>query len=182
MGKFLKRLFITLIVLLLIAGGAAWWFLSYIAPDKPLDLNYNPIDVRQKAVDMVKRLKPELVLSEEEVNDLIKKNIDRDVAENVRLDGAQFRLKGDRLVADLNITYRDRIPAQIQAEYRLEWQNPNLALRPQSLKMKGIELPLSMLETIVVPLDLPTGDMVSVDDVKFEEKQVKVLFDIKLPF
>ncbi|RJE84249.1 hypothetical protein D3P07_23040 [Paenibacillus sp. 1011MAR3C5] len=182
MGKFLKRLFITLIVMLLIIGGAAWWFLSYISPDKPLNLNYNPIDVRQKAVDMVKRLKPELVLSEAEVNDLIKKHIDRDVAEGVELDGAEFELNGDRLIADLNITYKDRIPAHIRAEYRLEWQNPNLALRPQSLTMKGIQLPLRMLETIVVPLDLPTGDMVTVDDVKFEEKQVKVLFQIKLPF
>lgn len=182
MGKFLKRLLIVLIVLLLLIGGAAWWFLSYIAPDRPLHMNYNPIDVRQKAVDMVKRLKPELVLSEAEVNDLIKKHMDVDAFENVRVDGAQFELDGNRLLADLNITYLERIPAQIRAEYRLEWQNPNLALYPQSLSMKGIQLPLNMLETIVVPLDLPTGEMVKVQDVKFVDKQIKVLFDIKLPF
>jgi len=121
-------------------------------------------------------------LSEAEVNDLIKKHMDPDAFENVRIEGAQFELNGNRLLADLNIIYRDRIPAQIRAEYRLEWQNPNLALPPQALSMKGVQLPLSMLETIVVPLDLPTGDMVKVQDVRFEDKEIKILFDIKLPF
>ncbi|REK74409.1 hypothetical protein [Paenibacillus paeoniae] len=182
MGKFFKRLFITLIVLLVLIGGAAWWLLSYIKPEQSLHLNYSPIDVRQKAVDMVKRLKPELVLSEKEVNDLIKKHLDPDISEDVRVDGAQFMLEENKLLADLNITYGDRIPAQIRAEYRLEWQNPNLVLRPQSLSIKGFQLPLKMLETVIVPLDLPTGDMVTVQDVKFESKQIKVLFNIKLPF
>lgn len=182
MGRVFKRLFITLVVLIVLAGGVVWWLLSYIAPDKQLDLNYSSIDVKQKALDMAKRLEPELILTETDINDLIKKHLERDVAENVRLDGAQFQLNGDRLIADLNVTYMDSIPAQVQAEYRMEWQEPNITLRPQSLSVKGIELPIDLLDTIIVPLDLPTGDLVSVQDVRFESKQVKVLFKINMPY
>lgn len=182
MARVAKRLFITLIVLLILFAGAAWWLLSYIAPDKPLDLNYQSIDVKQKALDMAKQLKPELVLTEAEVNDLIKKYLKPDIAEDVRVDGAQFHLENDRLLADLNVTYRKQIRAQVQAEYRLEWQEPNLALRPQALSIKGIGLPINMLETVTVPLDLPTGEMITVQNVEFENERIIVRFKLSLPF
>jgi hypothetical protein len=182
MGKVFKRLFITLGVLIVLVGGAVWWLLSYIAPDKQLDLNYSSIDLKEKAMDMARRLEPELILTESDVNNLIKKHLHPDVADGVRLDGAQFHLSGDRLIADLNVTYRERISAQLQAEYRMEWQEPNLTLRPQSLSVKGIELPIDLLDTIIVPLDLQSGELVFVQDVRFESKQVKVLFKINMPF
>lgn len=182
MGKALKRLFLMLVILLVLAAGAAWWLLSYIAPDDKLDLSYQNIDVRQKATDMVKQLKPELVLTEADVNNLIKKNLDPRVNEHVVVDGAKFDLEGDRLIANMNITYRDRVPMAVRAEYRLEWQDPSLALRPQSLTMKGIDLPLDMLETIVVDLDLPTGDLIQVEEVRFQGETVIVLFKLSMPF
>lgn len=181
MGKLFKRLFVTLVVLIVIAGGAAWWLLSYIAPDKQLDLNYSPIDVRAKVLDMAKRLEPELILTESDVNDLIKKHIHTDIAENVQLDGAEFHLNGELLVADLNVTYQESIRAQLKAEYRLEWQEPNLVLRPQSLSVKDIKLPIDLLETITVPLELPTVDMIVLDDVEFETGQIRVFFKLNMP-
>lgn len=182
MGKFLKRLFVTLVILAVLAGGALWWLLSYIAPERELDMKYDVIDVRAKAMDMVKQLKPELVLTERDINYLIKMNLPRDIADNVMLEGADFQLEGDRLLAELNVTYMNRVPAQVMAEYRMEWQRTELALRPQLLRVKSFDLPLSMLETIVVPLDLPTGDMVRVEDISFEADQIKVLFKLSLPF
>ncbi|GKU77965.1 hypothetical protein [Paenibacillus sp. L3-i20] len=182
MGKVFKRLFITLIVLIVIIVGAGWWLLSYIAPDKQLDMAYESIDVRAKAVAMAKRLKPELVLTEPEVNDLIKSHLDPNVAKDVRIDGADFNLEENKLLADLNITYKERIPAQVKAEYRLEWQEPNLVLIPETLAMKGIDLPLSMLEAITIPLDLPTGELVTVQNVKFEVDQIRILFKLNFSF
>lgn len=182
MGKALKRLFLAIVILLVLATGAAWWLLSYIAPDEELDLSYQNIDVRQKATDMVKQLKPELVLTEADVNNLIKKNMDPSINEHVVVDGANFDLAGDRLIANMNITYRDRVPMAVRAEYVLEWQEPTLALRPQSLTMKGIELPLDMLKTIVFDLDLPTGDLVQVSEVRFPGDTVTVLFKFSMPF
>lgn len=180
--RVVKKLFIALIVLLLILAGAAWWLLSYIAPDKTLDLQYNPIDVKQKALEMAKQLKPELVLTESEVNDLIKKHLNPNIAEDVRLDGAEFKLEDNRLLADLNITYRDRIPVQVQAEYVWEWEEPNLVLRPQALMVKGFGLPLSLLSTVVVPLEMPAGDVIAVKDVEFANNRIKVLFKLSLQF
>lgn len=182
MVKALKRLFIAIVILLLLAVGGGWWLLSYVAPDEELDLTYQNIDVRQKATDMVKQLKAELVLTEADINNLIKKNLDPNVGEQVVIDGAAFDLEGDRLIANMNVTYRDRVKAAVRAEYRLEWQNPNLALRPQSLAVKGFELPVNLLDTIIVNLDLPIGDMVEVRDVRFEGESVRVLFKLNMPF
>lgn len=182
MGRAFKRLFLTLVVLVVLLAGSACGLAVYIAPDEQLDLDYKPINLKQKALDMATSLKPELVLTVQDINDLIKKHLERDIAENVRLDGAKFSLQGDRLIADLNVTYMERVPAQVQAEYRMEWQDPNLALRPEGLSVKRIALPYASLETIIVPLDLPTGDFVSVKEVRFESEQVRVLFQVNKPF
>lgn len=182
MKKFMGRLFIFLLFLVLLAGGGLWWFSSYIAPDQERDLAYGTIDVREKALDMIKAMKPELVLSETDINNLIKKNMDPDISEKVTVDGADFTLEGSLLLADLNITYYGRIPAEVQAAYDMEWDGTKITLQPVSLRLKDISLPVSMLETITVPLDLPVDDMVKVEEVRFEAGQVKVLFRIQLPF
>ncbi|MDQ6421325.1 hypothetical protein RB620_18015 [Paenibacillus sp. LHD-117] len=182
MGKLVRRLLLAIVFLILLIVGAGWWVLSYVAPDQELDLSYQTIDVREKATDMVKRLKPELVLTEADINHLIKMNLSPDIADHVMVDGANFSLEKDRLIADMNVTYRDRIPMAVQAEYRLEWQDPNIALRPQSLKVKDIELPVDLLDTIIVPLDLPTGNVVEVKDVRFEADAIRVLFKLNISF
>jgi hypothetical protein len=182
MGKLLRRLAIVLTVIVLLLAGGAWALSAYIAPERALNLQYERIDVKAKALDMISRLKPELVLSEGDINNLAKMNLDPEAFEQVRIDGADFRLEDDLLIADLNVTYKDRIPAGIQAVYRMEWQEPNLALRPQSLKVKDIKLPLNLLETIIIPLELPAGDTVEVENVQFVQGEIKILFNIKLPF
>lgn len=194
MAKMVKRLFIVLLIIVLVLGGALWWAISYIAPDEQLDMSYTSIDVKDKALSMVKKFKPELVLTESDMNNLIKMNIASkyesgssaapsiELKENVRLNGASFELEENKLIAHLNITYRDRIPAALQAEYTMEWESPNFILRPQSLSLKGIALPLSMLETIVVPIDLPAQDVIKVNDVQFLQDQIKILFKIQLHF
>lgn len=192
MVKMLKRLLAALIVTVLLLGGAVWWLLSYIAPDEQLDMRYAPIDVNAKALDMVKKLKPELVLSEADINDLIKNHLNSkyasrgaggsslELAKDLRLDGAVFELEEDKLVARMNVTYMDRIPAELDAVYSLEWQPPNIALRPQSLSVKEIGLPLGMLETIIIPLDLPAQDVLSVRDVLFEKDQLRIRFKLQI--
>ncbi|MEK3883427.1 hypothetical protein [Paenibacillus sp. PL2-23] len=182
MGKWFKRLFLSFIVLIVVLAVALWGLLAYIAPDEQLDLNYDSVDIRGKALEMAKSLKLELVLTEQDINNLIKKRLERDIADHVVLDGARFELQGDRLIAHLNVTYMELVSAQMKVEYRLEWQEPSLALRPQGLFVKGFELPDHSLETIIVPLDLPTGEIVSVKEVQFEDGQVRVLFRAKLPF
>ncbi|WP_138754892.1 hypothetical protein [Paenibacillus sinopodophylli] len=191
MGKILKRLMLLLVVILLLLGGALWWLVSYVAPDEQLDLSYAPIDVKGKALDMVKNLKPELVLTETDLDHLIKQNLKNDygigdanssaimLREDVRLDGARFELEENRLVAHLNVTYKERLPAALEAVYALEWQPPNIVLRPQSLFLKKSRLPLSMLDTIIIPLDLPAYDVVTIGDVQFEQERIRIGFKLQ---
>ncbi|MBD2872889.1 hypothetical protein [Paenibacillus arenilitoris] len=191
MRRAIRRLLTTLVVLVLLLGGAAWWLLSYIAPDERLDMRYEPIDVKAKVLDTAQQLKPELVLTESDITHLIKKHLQdkygggeggapMELAKDVRLDGADFQLEEGRLKARLNVTYKERIPAALDAVYALEWQPPNIALRPQSLTLKEIGLPLGLLEPVVVPLDLPLQDVVTVSDVQFQQDRVKILFKLQL--
>ncbi|KRE46776.1 hypothetical protein [Paenibacillus sp. Soil522] len=192
MVKLLKRLLAVLIVMVLLLGGAVWWLLSYMAPDEQLDLRYAPMDVKAKALDMVKKLKAELVLSEADINDLIKKHLNSEyasrgaggssleLAKDLRLDGAVFELEDDKLIARMNVTYKDRIPAELDAVYLLEWQPPNIALRPQSLSVKEMALPVGLLETVIIPLDLPAQDVLSVRDVLFEKNQLRIRFKLQI--
>lgn len=192
MGRIIKRLLLLFIVILLLLGGTAWWMLSYIAPDEQLDLSYEPIDVNEKVLAMVKKLKPELVLTEADINDLIKKHLKEKyasgeagsssvvIAQDTQLDGASFELEEKKLIAHMNVTYMGRIPAALEAEYSLEWQSPNIVLKPQSLSLKNTSLPVNMLETINVPLDLPAQDIVTVRDMQFLKDQIKVLFKLQL--
>lgn len=192
MLKAIRRLLTALVLIILLLAGAAWWLLSYIAPDEPLDMAYESIDVKEKALDMIKRLKPELVLTEADINNMIKMHLESKLASReagassmelvngIRLDGAAFELEEGKLAARMNVTYRDRIPAELDAVYSLEWQPPNIALRPKSISVKEIGLPVSLLEPIIIPLDLPAEDVVTVRDVQFLKDQVKVLFKLRL--
>ncbi|MHA7966583.1 hypothetical protein ACX93W_20950 [Paenibacillus sp. CAU 1782] len=182
MKKAMGRLLAVLLVLVLIIGGGIWWFLSYIAPDQERDLSYQSIDVGAKALEMIRALKPELVLSEADVNSLIKRHMEPEFSENIKIDGADFKLEKNRLLADLNITFAGRIPAEIKAEYDLEWKGDELVLHPASLHLKGITLPSDRLETIVVPLGLPSVDIVKIKDIQFETGQIKVLFQLDITF
>ncbi|OMF32653.1 hypothetical protein BK133_14220 [Paenibacillus sp. FSL H8-0548] len=190
--RIIKRLLTVIIVIALLLGGASWWLISYIKPEEQLDMSYTPIDVKEKALDMVKKLKPELVLTEADINHLIKMNMKKEYAssengvsfleltKDLRLDGAHFDLEEDRLIARMNVTYMDRIPAELDAVYSLEWQAPNIVLRPQSLSLKNISLPTGVLETIIIPLDLPSQDIVTVQAVRFEQDLLKIDFKLQL--
>jgi len=201
MRKMLKRLAILLIILILLLAGGIWWLLSYIAPQQQLDLNYEPIDVKSKLMDMVKRMRPELVLTEADVNNLIKMALasadgrasgmpagdagasaplPEALAGDIRITGASFELQGELLLAHINIMYKERIPAELQATYTLLWDSPTIILEPQSLAMKGISLPASMLDYVEIPLDLPSQDVLSVRDVRFEDRQIRILFKLQV--
>ncbi|WP_424768702.1 hypothetical protein [Paenibacillus sp. sgz302251] len=190
MRKAIRRFCITIFILILLLGGAVWWLLSYIAPDEELDMTYASINVREKAMDMIQSMRPELVLTEADINNLIKMHLaaegqsDIQLAQDVNLDGASFELEENRLIARMNATYMNQIPAQLNAVYALEWQDTSIALRPQSLSVKDIGLPLSLLEPIIIPLDLPARDMVTVSDVEFQKDQIVVRFKVslELPF
>lgn len=70
--KVLLRMIVTLLLLAVIACGLIIW---YISPDQKLDLSYQDIDVKAKAVEMLKTRKPEITLNGSELNELAKKEL-----------------------------------------------------------------------------------------------------------
>lgn len=185
MRRWIKRLVvaIALLLALLLAGG--WWFISYIAPQQKLDLTYEPINISAKALDMVKRLKPELIITEEDVDNLVKMQLQDGAANqtlppNVKLDGAQIELNGDQLLAHLNVTYLNTIPAELLVTYQLSWQAPNIVVEPVSVNLKGIALSTDNLERITIPLEMSIQNLVTVSDVRFEGDHIVVKLQMQL--
>ncbi|MFF2483144.1 hypothetical protein [Paenibacillus sp. NPDC058071] len=184
MRKAFKRLVITLVVLAALIAGGGLWLMSYVAPDEQLNLSYEPIDLKEKALSMVKRLSPELVLTESDINNLIKMQLRGGDSEglppDVRLDGVRFELDGDRLLAHLNVTYKDRFPAGLLASYKLEWKEPNLIVTPVELKLKGYELSTASMERYMIPLDIGEQALVRIGDIRFDQNSIAIRLQMQL--
>lgn len=147
--------------LILLSGG----LLVYISPDEELTMDYEPVKLEQKIVDMVRNLRPEVVLNEADINTLIKANMDRQLHEQIYVDGAHFQVADNQLHAKLNVTLRDAVKAEVTAVYSIVWEEPNLKLEPMALKLKNLNLPKSWLNEIEVPIYDTANSLVAIESV-----------------
>jgi len=174
MKKLLIGLF-ALAFLVVVAGTAA---LYYIKPDKDLDLNYSHVPLEERAIDMAKKMSRELVLKSGDIENLAKKSIADDpmVEEGVQVTGAEFELKGDLLVADLNIIWKNRVSAAIRVDYRLSWKDPNVVAVVEKATAKGVPLPKSMFADRVIPIGNSLPKALKIEKMTWGNDEVKVLF------
>lgn len=174
----MRKLFVALIILILLLGGAGAFAYWYVSPSQQLSLAYEEVPLRDRALDMARRLSLELVLTEADVNNLGKKQVaeHRQYEPGVELTGAQFRLEGGRLVADVNAKWRDRVPVGLQLTYRLTWAEPNLIARVEEAKLKDIDLPADAFDDIVIPLGGELPKPLHVKDVRIENDTLVVEF------
>lgn len=182
MFRWLKWLILVIVLLAAVVAGGGLWLKSYVAPSEQLDLAYDPVSIKDKAMEMVQKLKPEIVLSEADVNNLIKSQLQSGSPESLppdtTLDGARFELSGDRLIAHLNMTYRDFLPLGMLATYKMTWQAPNLILEPLSLSVKDYDLGKERLDRIVVPIELPS--LISIGEMQFQDNQIVIKLQLRL--
>ncbi|WP_435168749.1 hypothetical protein [Paenibacillus glycanilyticus] len=181
MFRWLKWLIVIVVLLAAIAAGGGLWLKSYVAPDEKLDLSYDPVSIKDKAVEMVANLKPEIVLSESDVNNLIKSQLQSSptsLPPDMTLDGARFEVNGDRLIAHLNMTYRDFLPVGMLATYKMSWQAPNLTFEPLSLTVKNYDLGKDRLDRIVVPIELPS--LIAIGNMEFQQDQIVIKLRLQL--
>ncbi|GGG08880.1 hypothetical protein [Paenibacillus abyssi] len=183
MKKFFRRLIIFVIILVILVVLAGWGLTRYVAPREQLDLNAAPLDLRQKATDMALQMNPELTLTEEDINNLIKSHLgdNRMLAPDVRLDGARFELQSDVLTAHVNVTYMGQIEAAAVAEYRLVWEKPNLRAVPERLAIRDIPLPADGMQELVIPLGSQLPEMLEVRGVYFDPDRIRIAFQANLP-
>ncbi|RED64697.1 hypothetical protein [Cohnella lupini] len=174
----MKKIVIGLLVVAILVIIAGVGGLYYIKPDKKLDLAYENIPMKDRAYDMLKNLTTELTLTEKDVINLAKKSLAENprVEKDVTVTGADFDLNEDKLVADLNIVWKNRISAGIQVTYRLQWESPNVVATVEQAKMKGIPLPVSMFSDRVIPIAQDLPDILKIKDLKWGEQEVKVQF------
>ncbi|AWB45992.1 hypothetical protein DCC85_18665 [Paenibacillus sp. CAA11] len=178
--KWLRVLAVLLLVLLLLAGGLIW----YLRPDKSLNLNYTDIAWKSKLETMIKQRQAVMTLSEEEVNNLAKKEIalhKSDTRLPVDIKGADFKISGNELTADV-IAGWGPIVTEGVALYEMDYKAGMLELRPLSVNIKGLDLSPDTLglETIQVDPSKYLPNIVKVSSMEFPGSGLKLHFSLDL--
>lgn len=175
----MKKFFFRLFVLLLLAVIAGVGALYYIKPDQELDLSYNRVPIDKRAIDMVSRMSTTLILTEEDVNNLIKASLSRNrqVQKDVEVTGAQFALDGELLIADLNVLWKSLVQAELQLTYRLSWADPNVVAEVLDAQLKDLPLPTAAFSDMVIPLGDEMPELLKIKDIQWGTGEIKVVFE-----
>ncbi|GIP41245.1 hypothetical protein J31TS4_45250 [Paenibacillus sp. J31TS4] len=181
----MKRIFGILFVLLLLLAALAYGLVRFVSPERELDLSYPRISIPDKAAQLLLDRKPELVLTEQDINTLAKSELSRrpQVRPDVRVTGADFRLDGSLLLADVNLLYKDQLPVGVTAVYRLAWEAPELVASFDHAEIKGRRLPGGWLDPgeLRVNLEEQLPGYVGIAGVEFPGDQVRVRFHFESP-
>lgn len=172
----MKKFLICLIVLLILVVAGGVGALYYVRPDPTLSLDYKNVDMNKKALDMVKRMSFKMVLTDEDVNNVLIKSLAKNPYRNkdVLVQGARFTLEGDRLVSDLSLLWKDRIPAGLKVTYRLSWNAPNLTATVESVRLKDIDLPNDTVDDLSLPIGQELPKPLKIKDVTFGQGEMTV--------
>lgn len=174
----MKKLLIGLFVLVFLAVIAGVGALYYVKPDRSLNLSYEEVPLKERAIDMAKRRSLELILTDDDIANLAKKSLADNplVEKDIVVTGAEFALEGDRLIADLNVLWKDWVSAELQITYRLRWQDPNVIADVLEARMKGVPLPKSMLSSRVIPIADELPKPLKIESMKWGQTEVGVTF------
>ncbi len=175
MRKLIKILAVILVIFIVIAA-----VLHYIKPEEKLNMDYTPVSLEEKIVEMAKEFKPEIRLSRSDINAIIKQNIERELHEQVYIDGADFYMQNSLLHGKLNITVANNIKAELTVVYSMSWAQPNLILKPYSLHIKAIPLPLKWLQKFDIPLTESEQRFVKINDVYNDGEDIVIALKVQL--
>lgn len=171
---FIQRFVVLAAVLICFAAGVTW----FVRPAEPLDLSYGQLDLRGKLADMLMSRRLETVLTEREVNDLLKQALARrpEVRPGVTLTGAAFALQGERLSADVNLLVRQRLEVGAKLWFELSWTEPYLTALHTGIEIRGRSVPLEWLrlEPLRMELNEHLPKHVSVRGMAFEGSTVRL--------
>ncbi|MBB6637342.1 hypothetical protein [Cohnella thailandensis] len=179
----MRKWFIALFILILLLGGAGVGAYLYVSPGQELDLAYEEVPLRDRALDMAKRLSPELVLTEEDVNNLAKSQLASNpfYMKNVELTGVNFRLANGRLIADANIKAFGRVPVGMELTYDVVWNDPNLVATVTEARIRDIKLPADSFNEVVIPLGAELPSALKVQEVRIGEDRATIEFKLPSP-
>ncbi|RUS46725.1 hypothetical protein [Cohnella sp. AR92] len=174
----MRKWFIALFVLLILAAGAGIGAFFYVSPEEELNLRYDEVPLKSRAIEMAKRLSPELVLTEKDVNNLAKAQLadNPNYMKNIKITGVRFKLADGQLIADVNLKAMERIPVGMQLTYEVKWMSPNLVATVTRAKLKDIDLPADSFNDVVIPLGSELPDLLKVQGIRIEDGQMIIEF------
>jgi len=143
-------------------------------------MDYTPIQLEEKLLNMARNLNTELVLTEADINALIKMNMDTTPRDNLLIEGAHFSVLDNMLHAELNVLWNGNVRAQLHASYAISWNEPELSLKPTELKLKDIKLPISWLEEISFPLYESADSLIGVESLSTRGNELVIILSLKL--
>lgn len=126
-------------------------------------MDYTRVSIEEKFADIIRNLEPEILLTESDINAIIKSNMDTQLHEQLVVEGAHFTVADNKLYAQLNVKAYDTIRAELNAVYTIRWQEPDLKLVPVELKLKQITLPTTLLQEITFPIYDSSNTIVSIE-------------------
>jgi hypothetical protein len=177
--KWLFKLFFTMFMILIVLGAGLVWF---VYPEEKLDLTYSSLSITGKVSEMLKKRKFEITLTEQEVGDLIKKQLilSNAISPKFQIKGARFELESNLLTAYMNLSYMNMIDIGTVSYFTLAWKEPNVIAAYQRTEVKGFVLPTSWLTTqsIVIPVSDLFPSILGVRKMAFEKDRVIISFKI----
>lgn len=173
------RILLGVILVAVLTAGAGIWFIS---PAKELDLGYEPVDMKAKLIKMLENRQPDMTLSKEEVAQLSKKNLVKYIRTHdlpVSITGADFRMNGTRMTADMNGRW-GFVPFGATLEFEMAARGSKLQLEHVSTHIRGREIPDSVLKLSPIEISLKDylPDVVTVRKVDFLDDGMKLTFKI----
>ncbi|WP_144028283.1 hypothetical protein [Paenibacillus ferrarius] len=174
----LRKRFIFMIILLVVIIGAPMFIIWQVKPTEALNLDYKEISIPSKIAEIVKSRKLEVQLTEQDINDLVKKQLAEHqvLPHDFRLEGAKLTLNGSNLEADLNLRWHDKLPISAKMMFTLAYHSPNMSIQHVSTSVKGTKIPSEWLhlDPIVFSIEDHLPLLIGVKNVVFEEKAVVV--------
>lgn len=170
-----RLLLLLLLVFALLAAAAVW----YIRPERSLDLNYSEIRWKDKLERMIETRRPEVELTEKELNDLAKQNLIRALQSRgelpVKITGTEFELAGNRLTVYLNGAW-GALEFGGEARYVMEYSRGRLVLTPEEARIRSLSLPPQIFGLGKVEVDPGpfVPEPVVIRDIVFHDQQITV--------
>lgn len=180
----LKKLMRMLTVVGIIAVGILL-LMQYVKPDEALNMKYTEFSLKDELFEMVREQRTSMVLSEDEVNNLIKAELASKIIDNemFQLKGAYFELVDGGLQAHLHMIFIDRIHVGMQLTYVLDWTGTAIQAELDEAYIRSISLPSKYVPVQSITLDLSDKlpPLVQVKSVAFEPEGIEISFALDIP-
>lgn len=152
--------------------------MQIVKPDQVLDLQYEDVSVVGKMLDIIKNRKLEVQLTEQDINNLVKKQLSQHsgLPYHMTITGAQLRLQGDQVEADVNLLWDNEVAVAAKLFFQLSWKKPDLVITHVRTEVKRVNISQDWfhLDPIRIPLSPNLPKLIAIRDVAFDPNAIRI--------